>query len=662
MFESFMQPLATFISHNSHLGALISGLIACAESMAVIGTLIPGSVTMTLIGSLLGSGILPAKLTISYIIIGAFIGDYISYWLGIYYKDSIRSFRIMKKYVHWLDYGEKFVAKHGVASIIIGRFFGPMRSMVPLVAGVLAMSRTKFILGALPSVILWAFLYLTPGIILGAFAMELPTDLALKLISIVLFIIAAIVAISYLYKYIILTITKYSNLLAGRVVIKLKEKPNWFSKYFLTCKVLAPTQIVKAIYLIPLFVAVIMLIYSVIASKFIMLLDVPIFKLMTSIYEPGIYKIMLLISYLGEKAIIIPAIAIMSLYLIWQRQYRLFKYSSLVVITTSITVTICKYIIQRPRPLLTAIFTEPYSFPSGHIALSTAVFAFFAMILCRNIDRYKRVTVYQLLMLCLILIGFSRIYLAAHWLSDILFGIIIGLIVANVHIIFYHRKKCTITNNNFIYIFTATFFLFYLSYCSYFLPTDFQAYQPKHYIQENISSSLWWKNADKVDTIRENRFGTHVYPLNIQWLANDKKITIFLKDNGWQQHYVSDSFIDRIIHIIDEPSILILPIITKLYKGNKPKLIFSKKNGNGTTVITLWPSYVKVLPKKTPLLLGTIYQVDNTDKILSRNNTKDYTFKSMLTADSSKLDLNVLPHKINTKESQHIEILQIKFR
>ncbi|WP_251366273.1 DedA family protein [Coxiella-like endosymbiont of Rhipicephalus sanguineus] len=70
--------------------------------------------------------------------------------------------------------GEAFFKKHGGKSILIGRFVGPVRSSVPLIAGLLKMSWPRFFLAAIPSAILWAIAYLLPGVLIGTVSLQLP--------------------------------------------------------------------------------------------------------------------------------------------------------------------------------------------------------------------------------------------------------------------------------------------------------------------------------------------------------------------------------------------------------------------------------------------------------------------------------------------------------
>jgi undecaprenyl-diphosphatase len=96
------------------------------------------------------------------------------------------------------------------------------------------------------------------------------------------------------------------------------------------------------------------------------------------------------------------------------------------IIITVIVVQAMKAAFHRPRPMLNYVFMPPidmlvYSFPSGHAALSFVIMTLFAHYSPKH--RYWAVAV-------AILAAFSRIYLGAHYLSDVIAGASLGTIIS----------------------------------------------------------------------------------------------------------------------------------------------------------------------------------------------------------------------------------------
>src|ERR1700738_5641097 len=109
--EHFLQPMMEFLRLHPYLGLLVTFGIAFIESLPLLGTLFPGSVTMTAIGVLIGATVLPGIPTFFAAIFGAFLGDCLGFWLGYRYHAKIRSIWPFNKMGKWLNYGEKFLVK-----------------------------------------------------------------------------------------------------------------------------------------------------------------------------------------------------------------------------------------------------------------------------------------------------------------------------------------------------------------------------------------------------------------------------------------------------------------------------------------------------------------------------------------------------------------------
>lgn len=97
-----------------------------------------------------------------------------------------------------------------------------------------------------------------------------------------------------------------------------------------------------------------------------------------------------------------------------------------------------KLIFKRPRPELSFTHLDTYSFPSGHAAVSSATFTVIAYLLAR---RYASTWACALIVCVTVvavgLVGFSRLYLGAHYLSDVLAGICVGFAWAMISLIAY---------------------------------------------------------------------------------------------------------------------------------------------------------------------------------------------------------------------------------
>lgn len=153
-------------SHTRWLGLAIF-LIALAESLAIAGLLIPGVLLLFAAAALAGGGNLSMLTTMSWAFAGAVCGDLLSFALGRWFHQDIRRMRLFARHPHWLDRGESFFRRYGIYSIVLGRFIGPIRPIIPLVAGMFDMPFWRFLLVNILSALAWAPVYVLPGYIAG---------------------------------------------------------------------------------------------------------------------------------------------------------------------------------------------------------------------------------------------------------------------------------------------------------------------------------------------------------------------------------------------------------------------------------------------------------------------------------------------------------------
>jgi len=160
--------LLEFIKLNSSWGIGIVFLIAFLESLLIIGLFLPGWLLLFGVGSLIGANILGFYPIVMAAYLGALVGEYISFHLGYHYHQSILNWPFVAKQKKLIDSSHVFFERHGVAGVFFGRFFGPTRSVVPFLAGISEMSKKTFLWVNCLSAIIWAPLYLIPGILVGA--------------------------------------------------------------------------------------------------------------------------------------------------------------------------------------------------------------------------------------------------------------------------------------------------------------------------------------------------------------------------------------------------------------------------------------------------------------------------------------------------------------
>jgi membrane protein DedA with SNARE-associated domain len=194
-----IQPLIDWIAKHPDLSGLIVFLFAMGESLAVVGIVVPGVVIMLSVGTLVGLGAINLWTALVFAALGAIAGDWFSYWLGRHFDQQLRHIWPLSRYPKLIPAGEKFFTRHGGKSVLFGRFVGPLRPIIPAVAGIMHMSQAKFYFMNIVSAILWAPVVILPGVAFGN-SLQLAQEVFGKLILLVVILIMLSALLGYIAK------------------------------------------------------------------------------------------------------------------------------------------------------------------------------------------------------------------------------------------------------------------------------------------------------------------------------------------------------------------------------------------------------------------------------------------------------------------------------
>ena len=167
--DDLAQPLLDFIKAHQDWAIAVMFITAFGESFAFLSLLFPGTTLLIAAGTLMQTGSLPYMPVLVGAIVGAVLGDSVSYWLGRRFGGGIARMWPFSRNPDLLPSGIRFFQKHGGKSVFIGRFFGPVRAVIPLAAGVLQMPRGWFWFANVTSALVWAPMLLFAGHEMGEF-------------------------------------------------------------------------------------------------------------------------------------------------------------------------------------------------------------------------------------------------------------------------------------------------------------------------------------------------------------------------------------------------------------------------------------------------------------------------------------------------------------
>jgi len=157
------QQIVEFVRAHEAWAAPIVGVLAFGESLAFISLVIPAWAVLVALGTLIAeSGLSFWPIWVAGAI-GAALGDWLSYWVGIKLGPAVAHVWPLSRHPDLLPRGERFVTRWGPLAIFIGRFSGPLRAVVPLVAGIFLMPYWRFQAANFISAFVWVAMLLTLG-------------------------------------------------------------------------------------------------------------------------------------------------------------------------------------------------------------------------------------------------------------------------------------------------------------------------------------------------------------------------------------------------------------------------------------------------------------------------------------------------------------------
>ncbi len=158
-------------------------------------------------------------------------------------------------------------------------------------------------------------------------------------------------------------------------------------------------------------------------------IDTEIMNLVAAFRSTGITKAFIFLTYLGNWQVIVGLSVVVIIILALLKKTREIIFLTAALISGEVIKELLKFLIHRQRP--DAVFSllpeNGYAFPSGHAFMSVIFYGmlcYFIYQACKK--KWQRIILLVATAILVFLIGFSRIYLGVHWISDILAGWLIG--------------------------------------------------------------------------------------------------------------------------------------------------------------------------------------------------------------------------------------------
>jgi membrane protein DedA with SNARE-associated domain/membrane-associated phospholipid phosphatase len=426
---------------------LAVGVLAFLETGAFIGLVAPGETTVIVGGLVAGQGQISLLLLIAIVWCCAVLGDVTSYTLGrrLGRDFMVRHGERVKITEERLEHVEAFFERRGGLTILIGRFIGLVRAIAPFIAGASRMPLRKFLPYDVLGAGLWAATFSLLGFVFWRSFDQLTAWVSRGLFAFGLFV-ALIVGVVFLVR-----IQRSAELRerTGAWIAAQLERPllRPFAPYLragwrrvvqpLARRSRRPARFVWNRFTpgdLGLEITTLLALAAVGAFTFVLLGDAPAermqervddlaFDVAGGLYSQPVADVVAQVSKLGSRAVAIVLVAVSA---VWAAA-RGRRLDALVLpvglLLTWLAVDFAKEAYDRPRPPGAHVATAGSAYPSGHAAYAVAWVAC-AVVLARcGAGFASRFAAVATAVALVVAIALTRVYLRAHYLSDVEGGI-----------------------------------------------------------------------------------------------------------------------------------------------------------------------------------------------------------------------------------------------
>jgi undecaprenyl-diphosphatase len=384
--SQWLADVTLWLTANPEWLGLAIFLIAWLECLAIAGILVPGTLLLFAVAVLAGNGALTLGQTLALAYAGGLLGDLLSYATGRYFHQDIRRLPGLRHHPEWMLGAEFYFQRYGIASLLVGRYIGPLRPMLPMIAGMLNMPFGRFVLVSLLASAGWAVAYLLPGWATGA-ALRLPLPAGFWPQAAVLSAGLAVLL-----------------LLSVHESLGERRRASWIAASL----------------------SLLLLFGMFIGWPRLDQLDRGLLALVQEQRSASLDSLMVLITRLGDFHSQLAVAALLCLLLLLARQWRALLFSGGALLATALANGALKALLARQRPEVLLEPLNSFSLPSGHSSAAFAFFLVLGVLAGRGQPARLRLAWLLLASLPAMTIALSRVYLGVHWPSDIIAGALLA--------------------------------------------------------------------------------------------------------------------------------------------------------------------------------------------------------------------------------------------
>ena len=493
---------------------------------------------------------------------------------------------------------------HGAKSIFLGRFIPSVKEIVPLIAGSVNMDQRRFMVWNVLGAIGWGFEWVLAGYIFGQ-SINL-AELWLSRAGLFFAFLIIFGGIFYFFKWLIIkkekrfwviTTSLWQSIKAAmikneHVLLWMQKHPRGISflkaRFDTTIFSGLPLSILTLafVYVLALLAGIV---EDLIVSDPIISADIRMANLFIGFRTDGLTNVFTWITLLGKSQVILVFIFISAALLwLWRKKYYIVPLCIAVAGSEAFTY-LGKLTFHRPRPEMALYAEHSFSFPSGHATIAVAFYGFAAYLLMRFAQSWnKTVNIFFVSMFIVLAIGFSRLYLGVHYISDVWSGYLVGTMWLIIAVTFSEWLRHKQRNDQatrpvggvrpISFVLVSIAILFYVGFSIKYHP-PLSSIPPKSMVVVSKSTDIFTNEQMKYT---ETLLGDKQEPLNFIFLARDDgQVIAVMQQAGWITTDKADilSFFRTIKALILKTPHPTAPISPSFWNAKIQDLSFAKVHG-----------------------------------------------------------------------------------
>ena len=417
---------------------LMVALFATLETAALVGLFVPGELAMLAGGYIAYQGKAELVPMMAVATVCAILGDSLGYQLGRRLGPSLKRTRLGRRVgdERWAK-AEHYLVVRGGRAVFLGRFVGVMRALVPTLAGASHMRYRRFLLWSVLGGTLWAPTVVGLGFLAGS-SYRRVEDYAGRAGLVLLGLIVVIGGVAALGRWVAdhpeefwaFVRRQTSRPLPARILDRYRAQLNFLAGRLRPGQALGLALTLQLGLLGVTGWAFGSVVSRVVADKGPASVDIQITRAIVDHRVGWLTTVLDAVTQGGSVPVLIPLVVVGGLV----ARKATGSWIPMLILAFSLAGAgvlddLVKPLIGRAPPQMGPILvrSSDFAFPSGHATQSAAVYGGLAYVLAGCVRSWRaKVAWWTVAMVVVVVVGFSRVYLGAHWTTDVLGGFALG--------------------------------------------------------------------------------------------------------------------------------------------------------------------------------------------------------------------------------------------